>query len=367
MEVSILEQRLVLRHTFKLARSSSDERVSFVVRLKDLSGRIGLGEATPLHYLGETPATLRATLERWSFAVAARASEWEAELDRVAKASTTEDRGRLPATPLVRLGEALARIGPDDPPARCAFDVAFHDLFGQRTGSSVASQLGVDPSQAPGTAYTVAIAEIAQMRERAASAIAAGHRTLKLKVGASDGPRAADIVAAIREVHAGPLLVDANGGWTEAEAAAEIASLERYCPTFVEQPLLRGTPEALGRLAARTSIPIFADEDVLDSRDLERLPDNLGGINVKLMKAGGLTEATALVRAARARGWKVMLGCMIESSVGITAAAHLAGTVDFADLDGAMLLVNDPARGAVISGHGIGLPTGPGLGASLIL
>lgn len=365
-----MEQRLVLRHAFKLARSTSVERTSFIVRVVDEGGRVGLGEATPLHYLGETPEDLRRGLAALSAKLRAAPEEvggrlrdaearWRTERDRVARSDG------LPIAPLADLHAWMRDSAPGERAARCALDTAFHDLLGARVGVRICELLNVEPSAAPGTTFTVAIASVPKMAARAQAALAAGHRTLKIKVGASDGPPAAEIAAAIRGFHSGPLILDANGGWDVVSARREIAALESARPTFVEQPILRGTPEALGRLAAGTSVPIFADEDLLDRADLERLPPGLGGINVKLMKAGGLSEAVYLIRAARARGWQVMLGCMIESSVGITAAAHLAGAVDFTDLDGALLLAEDPARGAVIGGGGIELPSRPGLGAEL--
>lgn len=376
MKVSILVQRLVLRHAFKLAKSTSVERTSFIVRIEDARGCAGIGEATPLHYLGETPEALEARLRLLEGLVQSSRAEFERALEDAERWARARGRGQeggvgrapfgTPTAPLETIYAFLRKSAPGSGAALCAFDVALHDLLARRLGVPLARLLGTDADRAPKTSYTVAIAPLDEMQSRAREAIRAGHEVLKIKVGAKDGPRTPDIARAVREVHSGTLILDANGAWSFDEARRELSDLEAFDLEFVEQPLPRGTPELLGTLRRESGVPLFADEDVLDSSDLDRLPPELDGINIKLMKAGGLTEAIHMIGRARQEGWRLMLGCMIESSVGISAAAHLAGAFDYCDLDGALLLANDPAEGALIRPDGVTLKREPGHGARLL-
>jgi len=171
-----------------------------------------------------------------------------------------------------------------------------------------------------------------------------------------------DVMAAIRKKTDKPLRVDANGGWKFDEAVRCVNKLADLGVEFVEQPLERGHIEETARLQKESPLPIFVDEDCLTSADIPKLVGKVAGINIKLMKCGGLNEARKMIAIARAFDLKIMFGCMIESSVAITAAAHLSGLCDYLDLDGALLVGNDPYEGMTLVNNYITLPDRPGLG-----
>jgi len=357
VKTRIASHRLVLAHPFGLSTGTSFERRSFSIEVKDADGVVGRGEATPLHYLGETPESLRKALERGARFLA---SEGEKVEEALVFAATGHDE-RV-ASPLADLDARLAAAIPGSAAARCAVSTALHDLMGRRLAVSLQDLLGIEGAPEPAS-FTVALDALDAMMDRAREAVAAGFQVLKVKLGREDGTGDIAIVKAIRSVHSGRLLVDANGGWS-VERACELAGpLTDLGVEAIEQPLPRGNPAGMAEVARRSPLPVLADEDSLDLADLDRLPAELGGINVKLMKCGGILPALAMIRWARERGRRVMLGCMVQSSLGITAAAHLAPLVDLADLDGAALLANDPFEGMRFETGRIVLPLGPGVGA----
>ena len=329
--------RLELRHPWTIARGTSLEKINVLVRLHGPDGIAGLGEAAPNARYGEDAATVAAALDR----IASRLpihppAGWNACLD------------------------ALEAMGPADPAARAALDIAVHDREGRRAGVPVGRLLGAGAGSPPPTSMSIGHDTIAVMQEKARAA--ASFPFLKIKLGVGDDRR---IVEAIREVASQPLLVDANEAWRDAdEAIAMIRWLEGMGVLLVEQP----SPAADGDLARairrRSALPIFADEAVCTAADVPGLREAYDGINVKVQKAGGLRPALRTIEAAREAGLQVLIGCMVETSLGITAAAHLAPLCDRADLDGALLLADDPFRGAVIEDGRITLPALPGLGVT---
>jgi len=222
--------------------------------------------------------------------------------------------------------------------------------------------LGLDPTASPPTSFTIAIPpDEATLRERVREA--AGYPVLKIKLGSSWDER---IVRIVREMEPGKVLrVDANAAWTPKHALHMIPILQELGVEFVEQPLPGHDVEGLRFVRERSALPIIADESCLVSTDIPRLAGAVDGINIKLAKCGGLREALRMIATARAHDMSVMCGCMVESSLGITAAAQLAPLLDYADLDGAELVVNDPYLGATIDGGVISLPAGAGLGVEL--
>ncbi len=195
------------------------------------------------------------------------------------------------------------------------------------------------------------------MSQRAAQL--ADHPVLKVKVG-FDGD--IDAVAAIRGTYHGALRVDANEGWSPDEAAERLAALEPFDIELCEQPIAADNHDALQHITASTSIPIFADEDVSTAADVARLNGVVDGVNLKLRKAGGIRETAAAINVARAQGMRVMLGCDLDSGVAATAGAHVAGLVDYVDLDGPLLLAEDPFPGVTYDKGVMTLPDVPGLG-----
>jgi L-alanine-DL-glutamate epimerase-like enolase superfamily enzyme len=217
---------------------------------------------------------------------------------------------------------------------------------------------GLDPASAPLSSFTIGIGSEAELRQKAREA--EQYPILKVKLGTDHDE---DIVRVIREEAPGKTLrVDANAAWTPKLAVQTIERLVDYDIEFVEQPLPPHDVEGLRFVRERSPLPIIADESCLVASDIPRLEGAVDGINIKLSKCGGLREAQKMVATARAHGMLVMMGCMIETSLGISAAAHLSPLLDYADLDGAALLADDPYRGANIDGGKIAIPTGPGLG-----
>lgn len=263
--------------------------------------------------------------------------------------------------------EALGRAKRLVPEALAALDIALWDLAAKRAGLPLYRHLGFPAPSVP-TSVTIGINPPEVIRERVPEILArTGARALKVKLGNPQGVEADQAAYEAARAAAAPfgssLRVDANGGWTLAEAQAMLAWLaERTCD-YVEQPLPRGSEEQLPALFAARPLPIFADESCQTSADVALLADRVDGVNLKLMKAGGITEAVRLIHAAQMAGLKLMIGCMGESSVAISAGAALTGALDHVDLDSHLNLSPDPATGAKLEGGVVKPPEVPGHGA----
>lgn len=315
-----------LRNTWRIAHGASDQRFNIFVRIGD-----GWGEAAGVPYMGEPQEKILAYLEHLDEQV------WDVfQLEHVLN--------NLPA------GSAAART---------AIDVALHDALGKKLGLPVYQLLGLDPSQAPETSYSVGMDEPQLMAERAQ---ASGMPIIKIKMG---GPQDEAALKAIRSVISGPLRVDANAGWTREQAVELIPRLKLYDIQFVEQPLPVGDIEGLRWLKNQNlGVPIFADENIRTSKDVAAHAGAVDGVVIKVQKTGGLREAIRAIHTARALDMKIMLGCMVESTLGVTAAAHIAALVDYADLDGPLLINNDPFDGVRYDGAQLVLNDNPGLGVT---
>ncbi|HEU4629304.1 MAG TPA: dipeptide epimerase [Gemmatimonadaceae bacterium] len=324
------------RHPFVIARGGAAEHRVVWVTLTDADGATGMGEAAPNRYYGETPESVLAALDRYA-TLLADADAWDVE-------------GIEAALPALLRG---------NPSARSAVSAALHDLMGRRLGVPLYRLWGLDPARAPRSSFTIGIvAEDDALRARVAEA--APYPILKIKLGS---PRDEHVLRVVRE--AAPhktLRVDANAAWSAKQAVRMCALLEEHGVELVEQPVAAHDLEGLRFVRERTRLPVIADESCLVASDVVRLAGLVDGVNLKLAKCGGLREALRIIATARAHGLLVMTGCMVETSLGITAAAHLAPLLDYADLDGAALLADDPIRGATIDGGEIRLPEGPGLG-----
>ncbi|MFO1076974.1 MAG: dipeptide epimerase [Planctomycetota bacterium] len=327
---------LELRHRFTLANSSRTTTPTLFVEL-ERDGIVGYGEAAMPPYLGETHATAQAFL---------------AAIDL----GCVRDPFRT-ATALA----AVDAVAPGNPAAKAAFDLALHDWLGKAMGQPWHRVLGLDPQCSPPTSYTIGIHAPEVVRKIAAEA---GTRfaAFKIKLGGADD-RA--MIAAIRDVAATPLRVDVNQGWRDRDLAlAQIEWLATQDVEFVEQPMPKERIDDLAWLRERSPLPIVADEGCQRLADVARAVGVYDGINVKLMKCTGLREGRTMLELARALGLCTMLGCMTESSCAISAAAQLAPLADWADLDGALLVANDPFTGAELVDGRI-VPTGlPGIGAA---
>jgi L-alanine-DL-glutamate epimerase-like enolase superfamily enzyme len=263
---------------------------------------------------------------------------------------------------LEALEHTLARTIRFNGAARAAVSAALHDMMGKRLGVPLYRLWGLDPAASPLTSFTVAIApDEKTLRERVTEA--AQYPVLKIKLGTSWDER---IVRVVREMEPKKVLrVDANAAWTPKFALRIIPLLQELGVEFVEQPLPPEDLDGMRFVRERSSLPIVADESCLVAADIPKLAGVVDGINIKLAKCGGLREALRMIATARAHGMLVMAGCMIESSLGITAAAHFAPLLDCVDLDGAALVANDPYVGASIDGGRVALPGGSGLGVTL--
>ena len=314
---------LPLRDPFRIARSDHDagHRVTtVVVELTDdrHPGVVGIGEGYPDRFYGETPETIAAVLPLLLAAV----GEPEPSVEGLELAAVAMDA-------------AIAHHGG----AKCAIDTALHDLVGKVRGEPVAALLGLDRERPP-TDFTLGLDEPAVVAERARRA--ARFPALKIKVG---GPADLATLEAVREVYDGALRVDANTGWQPDDALRLLPALERLGVELIEQPFPADRHDQLRWLHERSPLPIVADESAVTSRDLRRLVGVVAGVNVKLAKCGGIAPARAMLVEARELGFRTFLGCMEETSAGIAASAVVAPLADWVDLDGNLLLAEDPFAG----------------------
>ncbi len=235
--------------------------------------------------------------------------------------------------------------------------MALYDLIGKILSVPLYKLLGFNPAYTPHTSYTIGIDTPTNMAKKAL--LAKDYPILKIKVGTKND---LDNLKAIRDVSSAIIRVDANTGWTPKEAIKTINALIPYNIEFVEQPIPAHDLLGLKLIRDNVPIPIIADESCVTVEDIPRLVGCVDGINIKLMKCGGLNHALKMIHVARAHNLRVMIGCMIESSLAITAAAHLTPLVDYADLDGHLLIDNDPYVGVTVLDGKLVLPDAPGLG-----
>lgn len=257
--------------------------------------------------------------------------------------------------------EIGAWVGTQGPAsARCALDLALHDRIARRGRQPLWWLLGLPQPPVLATCFTIAIGEPDEMARQAAAA--ARYGTLKIKLGSDDDVARLAAVRAARPDAS--LRVDANAGWSTDEAVRLIERLERFGLELIEQPVRRDDFAGMGYVQAHTSIPVVADESCQSLADVEALARaGVRGINLKLMKAGGLGPGLRMARRAKQLGMRLMLGCMIETSIGVTAMAHLAGLADWLDLDGPLLIADDPFDGLHYDERGgIHLPDRAGIG-----
>lgn len=246
-----------------------------------------------------------------------------------------------------------------DSAAKAAVDIALHDLVGKLMGQPWYRIWGLDPAKAPDTTYTIGIDTPEVVREKTRECDGR-FNILKAKVGV---PGDKETIRAIREITSVPIAVDANQGWKDREEALDMIHwLAEQGIVMVEQPMPKEQLDDIAWLRERTPLPIFADEAVQRLADIKALEGAYDGINIKLMKCTGMREAWKMVNYARAEGMKVMVGCMTETSCAVSAAAQLSPAVDFADLDGNLLISNDRFDGMIVVDGKITLPDRPGIG-----
>jgi L-alanine-DL-glutamate epimerase-like enolase superfamily enzyme len=339
---------LALRDPFRIARSDHDAGTritTVVIELRDdrFPGLVGLGEGYPDRFYGETPATMATVMPM----LLAEASDFATDLTDAGWARQHLDW--LGATWNDRLRGHGA--------AKCALDIALHDLAGKVLGMPVHQLRGLS-ADIPPTDFTIGIDEPSIVAERARRA--ADFPALKIKVG---GPSDLATLRAVREIYGGPIRVDANTGWTRDDAIALLPELVDLGVELIEQPFPARAYRDLGWLQERSSLPIVADESCVLPDDLDALDGVVAGVNVKLAKCGGIAPAHAMLAEARSRGFRTFLGCMEETSVVIAASAGVASLADWVDLDGNLLLADDPFEGLDLGTDKRWHPAdGPGLG-----
>ncbi|MGH7142666.1 MAG: dipeptide epimerase [Planctomycetota bacterium] len=321
------------RHVFRIARGAKTATQTVWVKIT-AGGVTGIGEGSPQAFYGQTPAgTLRA-IRRAAPVLAG--DLWQAE----------------------GIDALLARRLPQEPSARCAIDLALHDWWGKQLGRPVWQLWGLDAKRLPKTSFTLGIAPLDEMLMKLEEA--REYPILKIKLGF---PGDHEMMAVLRKAAPKKIFrVDANCGWDFKTAVATIGKLERLGVEFIEQPLPAEKLGQMARLKHRVGLPLVADESCQTGADIADLRGRFDGINIKLTKCGGLREARRMIATARNCGLRVMVGCMLESSILITAAAHLGPLVDWLDVDGNLLVGNDPARGVACRRGVLTLPGGPGLG-----
>lgn len=341
MEFEPLEFRT--RRPFHIARlQSPPARYSAWVRLDDGEGNVGWGEAVAIPYYGDTAQSIQAVLPRLAEAVreASAADAMAVETIEAAVASS------------------LGRNGG----ARAGISAALHDLVGKRLGVPVWRLLGLSAT-AHASSFTLGIDAPEEMRRKIREA--AAYPILKLKVGSD---RDEEVLSLLREEAPDKRVrVDANTAWTLKEAMAALPMLQEHGVELIEQPLAPNDLEGLRLLRSHSPIPIIADESCVSLADIPRLAGVVDGVNLKLSKCGGIREALRMIHCARAHGMQVMLGCMVETTLGISAAVQLAPLVDYLDIDGAALLADDPFQGPGIDADGsVRFNDRPGLGVQRI-
>lgn len=325
---------LQLRNPFRISYGVSDTREAYWIRLAEDAG---WGEGTIPSYYGVKDADMYAYWER------------KAQSDR----PFPDDPAEIPDW-----------VGTDGPaPARCAVELALYDRIARQRGLPLYALLGLPKPQPMATSFTIAIDTPEAMGAMARKI--ANYPIIKIKLGSEDDVAR---LAAIREARPDALLrVDANAGWSLEESLRHVETMAQYDLEMIEQPMGRNEIEGMGEVQKHTDLPIVADESVQTMEDIERLgAAGVKGINLKLMKVGGLTNGLQILKKANQLGMRIMLGQMVETSLGTTAMAHLTGLAEWVDLDGPLLISNDPFVGIRYDEHGIfTVPEVPGIGARL--
>ena len=326
MEISLERTVLPLVHAFQISRGSSDDVRRTILLHLEHDGLSGIGEASPIARYAESLESIESLFDGY-VPHAVSIFDFDTML------------GGLPAA------------------ARCALDLALHDWVCKYLGVPLYAYLGLDAAQTPVTSFTIGIDDTATMLAKLQEIRDA--KIVKVKLGTD---RDIEIIEALRSCFTGTLRIDANEAWTPEIAVERLRELARYDIEFCEQPIKAGSPAQLRWVQERSAIPLVTDEDSCTISDIVALRGCVAGVNIKLVKIGGIRAALDGIRVARALGLKVMLGCMIESSVLATAAAHLSPLADWADLDAPFLVADDPYSGVTYRDGRLVLPQTPGLG-----
>ena len=338
MHLSFEPYELKLKHVFTVSSFSRRTTPDVQVRI-DYDGYTGYGEASMPPYLGQTVESVCSFLKK-------------VDLEQFPDPFCIDD-----------ILTYIDSLSDGDSAAKAAVDIALHDLVGKIIGAPWHRMLGLNPEKTPNTTYTIGI-DTDEMVKLKTREVAGQFKILKVKLGT---PRDREMIRAIREVSDLPIAVDVNQGWkNKKKALDEIFWLKEQGIVMVEQPMPKEMLDANAWLTERSPLPTFADEAIQRLKDIPAVKGAYTGINIKLMKCTGMREAWKMMNYARAEGMKVMIGCMTETSCAIAAAAQLSPAVNFADLDGNLLIANDIFRGTTVVDGKITLNQLPGIGIEKI-
>lgn len=334
MKLSFEPYELQLRHTFTVASYSRTSTPDVQVRI-EYDGFTGYGEASMPPYLGQSVETVSAFLK---------------------KVNLEQFKDPFQIDGILEYVDSLSE---GDTAAKAAVDIALHDLVGKLLGQPWYRIWGLDPAKAPNTTFTIGIDTPDVVREKTKEC-ADKFNILKVKVGLDNDK---EMIETIREITDLPIAVDANQGWKDKKQALEMIHwLAEHGVVMVEQPMPKEALDDNAWITENSPLPVFADEAIQRLADIPSIKGAYSGINIKLMKCTGMREAWKMANYARAEGMKVMIGCMTETSCAVSAAAQLSPIVDFADLDGNLLISNDLFEGMIVEKGKITLPDRPGIG-----
>ncbi|WP_342646177.1 dipeptide epimerase [Mucilaginibacter sp. CSA2-8R] len=313
MKLTFAPFELHLKHRFTIAKFSRTSTPLMLLQLEH-DGQVGYGEASMVPYMGESLQSAAAFLNR-----------------------VDVSQFKLPFDYAVIINY-LDAIEPGNPAVKAAIDIALHDLEGKLLNQPCWQLLGSQPENMPITSYTIGIDTPEIFRQKVEEA--AGYKAIKVKLGSTDDKQLIEIVRSVTDV---PLYVDANQGWTDREASLDLVYwLQEQGVQLIEQPMLKTDPDSNAWLTERSPVPILGDESVQRLSDIDKAHGVYHGINIKLMKSAGMFEAKQMIDRARVLGMKILMGCMSETSCATLAAAALAPQCNWADLDGPLLISNNP-------------------------
>ena len=337
MKLSYMPYELQLRHAFNLAKYSRTTTPDVQVQI-ELDGIVGYGEASMPPYLGESVESVCKFLSQVDLSQFSDPFRLEEILDYV------------------------DGIAPNNRAAKASIDIALHDLLGKIMGQPWYKIWGLSPEEAPNTSFTIGIDKADVVRQKVLEA--EPYKVLKVKMGLDNDK---ELVEIIRSMTDRPICVDANQGWSDKHKALVMIEwlYDKNC-LFVEQPMPKEMLDETAWLREHSNLPIIADEAFQRLGDIKRFHGVYDGINIKLMKSTGLHEAYQMVTLARALDMKIMVGCMTETSCAVTAAAQISPLVDWADLDGNLLIANDRFDGIKIVNGQVTIPDRPGIGVKLL-
>jgi L-Ala-D/L-Glu epimerase len=336
MKLQVIVEELPLKHTFTIAHQSRDTQETVIVKLEG-DGEFGLGEATTNPFYGITVENMQSSLN------AARPLV-ESQLWESPEQLWTMTKGMFITNPF----------------AQCALDMAAWDIYTKKQGLKLYEYLKLDPQNIPTTNFTIGIDTVEKM---VAKMKEVDWPIYKIKLGTD---KDMEIIRELRKHSDAVFRIDANCAWTADQAIEYSKELADLNVEFMEQPLDKDDLDGMRKVYKYSKLPVIADESCIVESDVQKCQGLFHGINVKLVKAGGITPGLRMIEEAKSLGMKTMVGCMTESSVGISAIAHIAPLLDYVDMDGAMLLSKDIAEGVTITPEKVTFPDRPGIGAVLL-